>query len=230
MLKENNPSNPHHAESAEIPCDYLVVIADDEIEKGEATLRAAQSAMQQNGTSGAHVHRATNVEDLFSRALYGKAGGKQADAVCLDDLYATDEQEWTPTPEMMSNVAKRRSIDFSPYTPQHGETKKMMGIMPDALYHPNSIHLALLLRITGYTGQIFIVSSTPPDVDKILQDTEALAEAVQQYSAGFPINGCTMKKGFFGEITYANEIMNDRWEYSKTRGGLDTSLKILLGQ
>lgn len=199
---------------------FMTLIADDEIDIATRTEDAIQQGFGSGDMFHGKIQVAQNVMDLLNSALYGN-DGKQADVVLLDDQYSVDSGNWFPKDEDLMALAQRAVIDFNPYLAQGYDYKDM----PKALHKPSSIHFAMLLRIFGFTNNIFVVSSAPPSVEQITAEVEALSNFTEKYKKVFPINGFTQKKPYRGNIFFANTIEDGSWNNQMVAGGLAQSLQ-----
>jgi len=211
-------------EFREIPNGFFTVIADDEPDKAAKTNDAIQSGFASGDKTHGEIQIAKNVMDLLSAALYGK-DGKQADVVLLDDTYRENLQDWLPKDEDLMALAARANVDFSPYLIKDHDYDNI----PFKLYLPSSIHFAILLRIFGFSNNIFVVSSGSPDAEQIATEVEALGEFTKQYKKVFPINGYTLKGPLLRNQMYYSNTLDNRghWEPERVTGGLAQSLQRL---
>lgn len=209
-------------ESAEIPLDYLVVIADDIPNKAQATDEAVKNVFTGAGDAERGTAIVRDFQDLLVRSLFGKSGG-QADVVLLDHNYDYDPYgSWPSRQDVISKVAKAHHIDI----PE-------VESLPDYLLgSADSVNFAHILRAMGYVGSIFVASSIPPYGEGISAKTSRLTSDMPGLQIRQPvIDGFTDKPGDsdFSSISYANSFNdNGSWNRQYIEGGnMTDTLRVL---
>ncbi len=215
---------PRQKESAEIPHDYFVVIADDRDEHRYATHDAAEAALSASRPEASvSVRVAAGVNDLFSLALSGNRK-QQANVVLLDDDYGNEFDRWNPLATQLQKVVEEAEFDLSPII----EGTRFRH----NLNAPDSLNLSLLLRAAGYDGKIFVVSSGSPNTDVVKMRTDRVRKDLPTLREGLPIDGFSIKRPYPDRnyISYATSVDSDGdWNYEKVEGGnLEDTMKILL--
>lgn len=208
-------------ESAEIPLDYLVVIADDMPNVAKATEEAVKAVFADASTAQRGTAIVRDFQDLLVRSLFGKGGG-HADVLLLDHNYDYDLYgSWPARQDVISKVAKAHHMDIP-------------GIdhLPDYLLgSADSVKFAHILRAMGYSGSIFVASSVPPYGEGISAITSRFTRDIPGIQLRQPvINGFTDKTVEGSSIAYANSF-NARggWDRQYIEGGhLRDTLQVLL--
>lgn len=209
-------------ETAEVPHEFLVVVADDEIDVAERTKLSLERLWRDNHQNDQAVKIASDAMDIFRLALTGNAG-RPADAVVLDDAYISGgDTIWRPKPDDIIALAKSSGVNFSVFE------------KPIELFcmRSNSTHFALILRALGFQGKILVVSSSPPWPSEIRDSLDQIRKVVPSFSEKLPIDGVSYKRDNDGQgLEYANsEDENGYWatQQDPTIHDLSGTLGILL--
>lgn len=233
-VADESPHQLSSRETAEIPHEFLVVVADDEIDVAENTRQSLEQVWRKNHQNGRAVEIASNAMDIFRLALVGNAG-KAADAVILDDAYIRNGSLWRPNPDDVIALAKSSDVNFSAFEeeveipPVKGATYKPIELL---CMQTNSTNFALILRALGYQGKIFVVSSAPPPPSWIRESLNQIRSVVPSFPEKLPIDGVSHKRDHDGHgLEYANsEGENGYWavQQDPTVHDLSGTLGILL--
>ena len=205
--------------SNEMPVGIKVVMADDEESRAAWTNKAWVSLLQAEPSLGTpEVISATSGDNLLAQAI--GLMDRPADVVVLDDNYESNYHGWEPTEGMLSLLAQKRGVAFEPIKKPDRGGWSVSGEMPDDLYFPNSTHFALFLRYLGFSGQIIVASSSPPNPDYIARETHSLNDYIRQFGAQVgekPITGVVTKPSREDICSYAAKVGKWGWDYKKIK-------------
>lgn len=150
-------------ESSELPGRLSVLIADDEQRYRNAIMSAFQAI-----NPGYTVRVARGSSGLVEVAL--SENSLKPQLITLDERYEEDKApgapSWQFTPLMQQVVSQ--------YIARH----RLPVPDRERLFVPNSLNFAALLRMSGYNGQIAVISSAPPLEFDIVTLEKELAIAV----------------------------------------------------
>src|SRR3989338_7982765 len=203
-------------EIRQIPTNFCAVIADDQENHAQATTQALIDGFSSGSLIHGDIYQAGSAADLFQLALFGKKG-KQADVVILDDDYNVNLQPWKIQPTDILKLAERANINLIPVAYE----------IPGKLYDPNSTHLAILLRILDFEGNIFVVSSSHPNPKDIISEVRKLVPRTDIFPPSFPINGISTKFPSGGEFFVATKFDQLGWVAESVSGGLGQAMQYL---
>lgn len=191
---------PEYKEPEPEPVSYFMVVADDEPSYRTSMAEEAELVCKPIGS-----YRIAEVErfiDMLKQALMGNAGGP-AHAVLLDDSYTNESYRWTPKFDEAQALAQELGIDLSAYKPPS---------FKDGSYTPNALSgmwntasstsYSLLLRALGYEGKILVLSSGPPDAERIEREHLEVSELVASHPDTFPVDGIISVNKSYKTVNY----------------------------
>lgn len=202
--------------------DFVTVIADDQeldrLSTKEAILVACSSVNLKPGP--------TFLPNTFSEYLSFTMAGKNdkpVDVVLVDHEFYTDYDNWKPNLDDISEIASRLGVNISSFTRS----------LPDFMRRPNSLSLALWLRILGYKNSIFIVSTEFIPADQIANGVLMLSNSVSDYQPAFPVDGYALKESRSGSMHFASRVKKGQfgsleWDRKNFTGGLSDGLEQLI--
>lgn len=225
--------------SAEIPQNYLIVIADDWLDDQSRTEQAVRDSFSESGsTAGLQVEKPTKIKHLLQTALSGK-DGSQADVVLLDNGYGLAKTDWAIDylhPPDLQYIASRAQVEIEHLLPRSGDTESFENrVKTKLLTDPSGMRLAILLRTLGYTGQIFIVSGGSIE-DTIDIGTDQLRHARENIPGiqldSHPIDGYANKDTPFSSTEIATPSVGpiESWNIRQIDGTCSTALTKLFIQ
>ena len=144
------------------------------------------------------ILQAENGNEMLEFAFKGNKGGP-VDVVLMDGNFMHNGYLWEITEEKVGQFLDQNAGK---------STHDIWRIYQIAEQDNDGLGFAFLLRELRYAGNIFLLSSTPPDKRYIQRTMQMLED--QRLSVQFPVNGMVTKPGRFdsGFGWYANATTN----------------------
>lgn len=195
----------------ELPPSMHITVADDDTQWRVAVVNAVQEL-----NSEYQIEAPMSMQDLFDRALYREPFWIPTDVVLLDNTYIKDSEKWSLTHLSHTRQAmqKMRDIGFDPI--------QLRNIYEN---RPCAYSIALFLRMRGFKGRIFSVSSemqSQSDLNKYLQHTRTFEPILN----GAILKNRNLGNTFFDRYSLAFGKINT--DPDQVRGKLEDALRILL--
>lgn len=182
-------------ESAEIPRQFMVVIADDERYYADNAKQATEAAFTESGRENGVATIAPGAKQLLELSMRGN-NGQQVNVVLLDDSYYKGGDAWRFRYADFFAVAKsvgKKTGEFEKSVDVPGTKDVKMKPANWLFRDTNSTTLALALRFLGFEGKIFTVSSAPPHPKEIRKSLDEARSMVPSFPDRFPVDGSILK-------------------------------------
>ena len=182
--------NTYKMEQRPIPqSDVSVVIADDEKELLDRTIRLLKDVLERAHIASPSIHESQDINDLFNSTFKGKDGGP-VDMVIIDNNYDRNTKGWTLPAEIIIEQAQYLGVDLSAYKDTIHGAVHMAGMIDT----PSGVNLSILLRLMGFEGNIFISSAGLPNPIDFGTQMEEVSRKVPAYTPkSFPVDGVIAK-------------------------------------